>query len=214
MASTDMPEGIAQPPVPPEARILEWVALGLPAPAPHAVKEAIVRAYARRYGTSILVETGTYFGDMVAAMQHDFEHIYSIELSQALFDRACMRFKGVPNVTLIQGDSSHAIKLVLEQLESPALFWLDGHWSSGVTARGNQDTPVRDEIAAILAAEDRQHVILIDDARCFGTDPAYPTVAELRELVVARWPDIEFSVEVDIIRVNRPITTTPTHDNS
>jgi hypothetical protein len=177
-------------------------------PPPHGVKQAVIRAYAKRHGTRILVETGTFMGDMVEAMKHDFDRIYSIELSQKLFANAKARFQGAPNITLIQGDSGHAIKDVLAQLTEPALFWLDGHWSDGITARGDRDTPVREELEAILAASDLAHVILIDDARLFGTDPAYPTIGELRRLVFAGGPQLELKVDVDIIRIE------PRHDGS
>ena len=170
-------------------------------PQPHAVKQTVIRTYARRHGTRILVETGTFFGDMIAAMMNEFERVYSIELSQQLFDKAKVRFQDAPNVTLIQGDSGHAIKDVLSRLTQPALFWLDGHWSDGITARGDRDTPVREELAAILAADDLPHVVLIDDARLFGSDPGYPTIAELRKQVSARRPQLELTVDADIIRI-------------
>jgi hypothetical protein len=170
-------------------------------PPPHAVKQAVIRTYARRHGTRILVETGTFLGDMVEAMKLDFEHVYSIELSPQLFDKAKARFHDAPNVTLIQGDSGHAIKDVLSRLKEPALFWLDGHWSDGITARGDRDTPVREELDAILATGALPHVILIDDARLFGADPAYPTIEELRKQVSARRPQLELAVDTDIIRI-------------
>jgi hypothetical protein len=188
-------------PLTPEGEILAWVAQGLPAPPPHAVKEAVVRALAQRYGTRVLVETGTYFGDMVAAMKRDFARIYSIELSRPLHEKAVARFRDQPHVTLIHGDSGQAIRQVLAQLDEPALFWLDGHFSSGVTARGSQDTPVREELDAIFAARDLPHVILIDDARLFGTDPTYPTAEDLRAQIRGHRPQLEFAVDADIVRI-------------
>ena len=200
------PAAAGQGPPPHEQKILDWVKQGLPVPPPHAVKQAVVRNYARRFGTRILVETGTYFGAMVEAMKHDFAQIYSIELSEQLHENAKKRFRGEPGITLIQGDSGKAIKSVLEQLTAPALFWLDGHWSDGVTARGDSNTPVREEMEAILAAAELPHVILIDDARLFGADPAYPAIDELRQLVAARRPRLQLSVDVDIIRIHPPLS--------
>ena len=189
---------------PHEQKILDWVEAGLPAPPPHAVKQAVVRDFARRFNTGTLVETGTYFGAMVEAMRPYFGHIYSIELSEQLFKNAQARFRGQPNITLIQGDSGKAIRSVLAELTQPALFWLDGHWSDGVTARGDSNTPVREELAAILSAPDLPHVILIDDAREFGRDPAYPTIDELRKLFAERRPQYRFLVDTDIIRIHPP----------
>jgi hypothetical protein len=183
-------------------KLLDWVAQGLPAPPPHAVKQAILRAYARRFGTRVLVETGTFRGDMVEAMKNDFDHVYSIELSPQLFARASARFRGDDRITLIEGDSGTALGRVLESLARPALFWLDGHWSAGVTARGAGNTPVREELAAIFSAADLPHVILIDDAREFSRDPEYPSIAELQDYVRTQRPHFGFYIDSDIIRIH------------
>jgi protein-L-isoaspartate O-methyltransferase len=67
--------------------------------APHPIKQQAIRKYAAKYGVRVLVETGTYYGDMVAAMLHDFDLIYSIELSPALHARAQRRFRRHPQST-------------------------------------------------------------------------------------------------------------------
>ena len=40
---------------------------------PHLVKRRVVRDYAKRFGSRILVETGTLFGDMLAAVARHFD---------------------------------------------------------------------------------------------------------------------------------------------
>jgi hypothetical protein len=82
------------------------------------------------------------------------------------------------------------------------LFWLDGHYSAGITAQGNSDTPVMIEVEAILEHKITGHVILIDDARCFNGTQDYPTLDELRELFVRARPGYEFSVLNDVIRIH------------
>lgn len=57
------------------------------------------------------------------------------------------------------------------------------------------------EIAAIAAAKPMGHVILIDDARCFGTESDYPTIEELRLSVSKLFPDSTFELADDIIRI-------------
>jgi len=138
---------------------------------------------------------------MVDAMKSDFDRVYSIELSEKLHARACERFDGDPRVELIRGDSGSVMKSVMRKLNAPALFWLDGHWSAGVTARGERDTPVREELDAILSTAKSPHVILIDDARCFGHDAGYPTVDELRSQVHALAPHMTMTTDIDIIRI-------------
>jgi hypothetical protein len=165
------------------------------------VKQAVLRGYARRYRLRVLVETGTYHGEMVQAMMYAFRHIYSIELSEDLFSRARDRFCGQSHIELICGDSARMLPSVLTRLKEPALFWLDGHYSGGVTARGPEDTPILAELEQILAMTDIGHVIVIDDARCFGVDAAYPTLEALEAYVLARRPNARYEVSGDSIRI-------------
>lgn len=147
------------------------------------------------------METGTYYGDMVEAMRADFDRIYSIELSRDLYEKAVVKFRGVNNVELIHGDSGTELKRILEKIRQPALFWLDGHYSAGVTARGAKDTPVYEELHHILDLNDGGHVVVIDDARCFGNDPAYPSLEELSKFITLKRSDVDIAVQDDSIRI-------------
>src|SRR2546425_12007741 len=95
--------------------------------------------YTTLFRSQIFVETGTYRGDMVEAMKPLFHKIYSIELSDALFAEAQRRFRLDTHVELIHGDSGKELGRVMERIHQPALFWLDGHYSAGDTARGEKD---------------------------------------------------------------------------
>jgi hypothetical protein len=168
----------------------------------HAQKQAVVREFARRYGLRSLVETGTCHGDMVAAMQGHFDRVYSIELCEPFYREVCERFKGVRNVELIQGDSARVLPGIIARLDAPALFWLDGHYSGGDTALGDSITPVNEELRAIFKPDLPAHVVLIDDARCFGVYPEYPTIEKVREIVHASRPGWHVDVENDCIRIH------------
>ena len=178
-----------------------WIREGKPVPPPHAIKQHVLRTFAKKYHLKILVETGTYYGQMVDALKDDFRSIYSIELSQDLYDRAVEKFKAIKHIHLICGDSGVVLRNVLERVDQPALFWLDGHYSAGDTARGKKDTPIQEELINILNAPDLGHVIIIDDARCFGTFPAYPSVKELTDFVLSKRPNLDISVQDDSIRI-------------
>ena len=149
-----------------------------------------------------MIETGTYLGEMVEAMQRRFEKIYSIELSPELYVRARERFSEAENVRIALGDSARVLPMILAELHEPALFWLDGHFSEGNTAKGDRETPILDELDAIFRNEVKGHVVLIDDARCFDGTGDYPTLAELERVVRARNPNASFEVRDDIIRVS------------
>jgi hypothetical protein len=85
------------------------------------------------------------------------------------------------------------------------LFWLDGHYSGGITARSAAETPILQELQCVLRHRVRTHVILIDDARCFTGANGYPTIAALRELLAGAYPSWLFTVGDDIIRMHPPM---------
>ncbi len=181
--------------------IAEWERNGKPVPTPHIVKQRTLRTHAAKYGLRILVETGTCYGDMVEAMKDVFSRIYSIELSRELYEKAKARFRRARHIELIHGDSGSEMKNIMGKIDGPTLFWLDGHYSGGPTAKGEKDTPIFEELKCILGAPDRGHVIIIDDARCFGSDSAYPTMAALVSFITTRRPNVRVVVEDDSIRV-------------
>jgi len=161
--------------------VQKWIRRGRPAPAPPMIKLNVLRFYAQTFMPGIFVETGTYQGDTVYALRNAFRKLYTIELSHELYERARARLETAGNITAYEGDSTAILPQVLEQINEPCLFWLDGHYSGGPTAKGDVNCPLLREIACILSHPVKQHVILMDDARLFGKVQDYPTVAELTE---------------------------------
>jgi hypothetical protein len=179
----------------------QWQLKGRTGPTPHIIKEGIVRDYARRYGLRVLVETGTYLGDMVWAMRDQFDEIHSIELDPELYRRAQTRFLKRSHVHVHLGDSAVVLSDIAATLRKPALFWLDGHYSGGITAKGPTETPIEGELTSLLAASAPDHVILIDDARLFTGEADYPRIGELERRVAATKPSLHLSVKDDVIRI-------------
>ena len=180
--------------------VLQWRLTGRAIPPPPTVKHAIVKDYAQRFGTRVLVETGTFAGGMIDAVKDRFARVFSIELDPGWHSRAVRRFRGCAHVTLLQGDSGVRLREVLDELAEPALFWLDAHYSGPVTARGALDSPIVGELAAIRAHPVAGHVVLIDDMRDFTGRDGYPTVDALVAWI--REGDAAAVVEVrdDILR--------------
>ncbi len=179
----------------------EWEGQGRPVPPPAVYKQDTLRAYGRRFGLAVFIETGTYFGDTVRAVKDQFRRLYSVELSTDLARLARARFRGDPHITILRGDSETVLPGILAGVQEPCLFWLDGHYSEGVTALGRHATPILTELETIFAHPVKGHVILIDDARLFGQEKGYPTLEEMHRLAARSRPDLGFEVEDDIIRL-------------
>jgi hypothetical protein len=185
-----------------EMTILQkWEAQGRPAPPPHIIKQRVLKAYANEYNLKVLVETGTCYGDMVEAMKESFEQIYTVELSRPLFEFAKKRFATDKHIEVIQGDSGRELEKIVKKINQPALFWLDGHYSAGITAKGDKVTPIYDELDHIFNSGKIGHVILIDDARLFGTDHDYPSMEDLEKFIRSKRDNVKITIQDDSIRI-------------
>ena len=183
-----------------EKFIKNWEAAGCLPPAPHEIKQDIIKGYQSKYNCKILIETGTFKGEMVAAQKNNFEQIYSIELSEQLYKDAALLFKNDKHISIIHGDSGKALPGIVKGLNQPAIFWLDGHYSAGETARGETDCPIFEELSAILSGSSYNHVLLIDDARLFNGQGDYPSIESLTKFIKERNNGYELNVDKDIIR--------------
>lgn len=163
----------------------------------------------KRHGCSTLVETGTFLGGTVRAARPHFQRILSVELSPQLHLQVLKRFGNAQNVKLWQGDSGKIMPEMLRHIIGRAIFWLDGHYSGGITARGDNDCPIVHELEAIGRLEQKDNVILIDDARCYGQLSGYPSQEEVRRLLFSINRDYQVTVEDDCI-IARPISLTNT----
>jgi hypothetical protein len=177
----------------------EWYKIGCPVPPPHLIKQITIGEYQQKYNYTTLVETGTFMGAMVEAQKTRFKRIISIELAVDLYDKAKKRFSETKNVLIVQGDSGKVLPKILKGIREPLIFWLDGHYSAGMTAKGDKDCPIFEELDAIFNGTKLNHVLLIDDARCFvGGD--YPTIAKLTEYILGKNEKYKVEVKNDIIR--------------
>jgi hypothetical protein len=180
--------------------ILRWLRSGCTGLAPHPVKMMVVASYLKRFSLEHFIETGTYQGETLGYVARSGVRCTSIELSPELHEAARERFRGAENVNLFQGDSGRVLPKVLEGLTEPALFWLDGHYSAGNTAKGEAHTPISAELQAILSHPVKQHVILIDDARLFSGADDYPHLDEFLR-VTREEGTYRAEVSIDIIRL-------------
>ena len=72
--------------------VKDWLKRGKTPPTPQMIKQFVVRSYGETYKIDTLIETGTYTGDMIEAVKPYFKEIYSIELSEILWEKCKKRF--------------------------------------------------------------------------------------------------------------------------
>lgn len=183
------------------AILMQWRMRGRPVPPPHAAKEEMIRDAARASEIRSFVETGTYLGDMVHRLENDFDEIVSIEVAPSLHARASARFRRKSHVRILLGDSARVLTDLLARVSVKTLFWLDGHYSGGVTGQGELLTPVIKEVELVLGHKVKGHVVLIDDAHCFTGQGDYPTIGALKQIVTGLAPNATFDVVDNVIRI-------------
>jgi hypothetical protein len=116
----------------------------------------------------IFFETGLYKGEGVEKCIGYFDHVVSCDIVKEFCDKAEQKFKTIPSVTILHGDSKDCLKKSLEW-NQPIFFYLDAHFSGGKT--GGEDLykgcPVLEELK-VLGQRSEQDLILIDDMRLMG----------------------------------------------
>lgn len=151
----------------------------------------------RRYPNRVLIETGTYLCEGVEmALAAGFGEVRTVELSEQLYAKAVKRYAGRPQVRLYQGTSEGQLEAMIADLREPATFWLDAHFSGGITAKGPEHSPILKELRIIGAHPVKTHTILIDDRRQVGTaDFDFTTEAQIRSAILAINPKYRISYD-------------------
>jgi hypothetical protein len=128
------------------------------------------------------VETGTYLGVTARWASRNFPQVYTVEASKDLWERAVKSHAGMANIEFLHGDSRTALAGLLPRLISPTIFWLDAHWSAGVTFGKEDQCPLLGELDALRSIL-KNAFVLIDDANLFLSPPPRPNS-------LSAWPDI------------------------
>jgi len=118
-----------------------------------------------RYPNQHFIETGSHEGYGIdIAVNTGFQNVYSIEINPRLYNICKNRFDGNPRVKLFLGDSAVVLPDVIAGIDGRITFWLDAHIATGETG-----CPILEELEAIKKHPIKDHTILIDDIRLFGT---------------------------------------------
>lgn len=122
-----------------------------------------------KYLNFVFVETGTYLGGGVQiALNIGFNEIHSIEKHVPFYEDAKLRFADQGYVHLYQGDTLDVLWGIIEKINEPITFWLDGHEHPNGGC-GKVRVPVMEELAIIKNHPIKSHKFLIDDIKLCET---------------------------------------------
>lgn len=121
-----------------------------------------------KYGS--FIETGTYLGDTIFCMEPLFNRLYTVEVKLELYNVTKSKYRG-NKIEFLLGDSSKVFMDILPTIDTDSIFFLDGHYSSGNTGKGEKDCPLIEELTAINTLFKKAGIIIIDDCRLFGQGP-------------------------------------------
>jgi len=133
-------------------------------------KEILIRY---KLDKNVFIETGTYQGQgTTCAVMCQFDKIYTIEFYKPRYDDCVHKFQLCENVKFLQGNSGEKIKDILDELDEPAVFWLDAHYDALHVEGDNPNIladsqPILDELTHIKNHHINTHTIMIDDRRIF-----------------------------------------------
>ena len=138
------------------------------------------------------IETGTYVGDGIQRVLGQYERIHSIELAEKYAFETATKFIDRPEVTVYHGNSKEVLPLLLDTIQEPVTIFLDGHYSGGETAIGDEvvdgfsSAPLLAEIEIIMSRP-WDDIVVIDDTRMFGRRERLNTGVKNH-----KWPEYDY----------------------
>lgn len=182
-----------------------WRRREFASPAPHQIKMRVLKTYG---SNQFWIETGTFFGRTSLELSVFSKEVHTIEPSEELFLESKRIFGNRKNIYAHHGLSEELLGPIIDRIidkeDMPHIdFWLDGHFSQGVTFRGEIDTPVIQELRQILKRTTKLSgfTIFVDDVRLFShlipCDENYPKLFEL--VAIAKEYDLLWTIEHDIL---------------
>lgn len=159
-----------------------------------SIEASVLKKYIDRAG--IFIETGSHIGITIdLAIRMGAKEIHSIELATHHYQTCVKKFKTHNHVHLYHGASEYELPKILKNIKERCLFWLDGHYSAGDTALGETPCPLYLELDAISQHPVKDHIILIDDTRLFGSEWDHINMGEIQKKLLAINPNYTLSFE-------------------
>jgi hypothetical protein len=181
-------------------RLRSAVTGDVPLPPTERRKRQGLRRLFREHRHDVLIEAGTYLGDTVQYFANDARRIVSIEIDPELHAAAKRRFAGRPHIEILRGDALDLVPQLISGSQESSLVWLDGHFSGGITGKGELIEPAPEILERIAGTGPTQDLtIVVDDLRLFGRQPGFPPLDRLMGAARSAFPDAEIWAELDAL---------------
>ena len=127
------------------------------------------------------VETGTYLGKSTRIFSKHIKNVYSIEIKKELYNFVKRKY-AKSKINFVFGMSEQVLKKIVLQIRGSTFFYLDSHYSGGITSRGKKVTSLNDELLTL----DKflfllNSVIIIDDAKSINGTNDYPKFQVIKD---------------------------------
>jgi predicted O-methyltransferase YrrM len=135
-------------------------------------------------GKRVFVETGTFIGQSISRISALFDELYTVEASAFLHKASLTLFEeqSLGNIHAYFGNSTDFLAQLEDKVFEDAVFFLDAHYSTGITSSEWGVCPVVEELQLILN-RNPSAVIVVDDVRTFNGRNGYPGLVELLESI-------------------------------
>ena len=141
---------------------------------------------------NVFFEGGAFRGETASRASFLFDKVITVEKSEEMYSVAKNNISEIKNIDLFLGDTRDYLKVIGNKYDN-ILYWLDAHWSGGVTYGKQDECPLIEELSIIFTNE-RNYVILIDDARLFITPPPrphdfseWPSLKDISDVIPVGW---------------------------
>jgi hypothetical protein len=156
----------------------------------HFYKRHRIKKIQKNNAFDIFVETGSFYGQMIGAVQKEFDKVISIEIYQPLFELNNNYYNNNKKVKIYAGDSSKVLPNIMSEFNNKSiLFWLDGHYSGIGTGLGSAVSPIINELKIIFENKPYKFCIIIDDYRLFTGNDGYPSKKIVLDLIATAGPN-------------------------
>lgn len=110
-----------------------------------------------KFKIETVIETGTYLGGTTKVLSKMFHRVFTVELTDEMFEKSCKYLEGITNIGSIQGSSDKVLDSLLDEPElqsEPLLFFLDAHWTNACPLLGELKAIADHKIKPVIIIHD------------------------------------------------------------